>query len=303
MADPDLLAARRRLAAELRRLRLNAGLSTHQVAAAIGVSQSKVSKIENGHRSASIPDVRAWAAAVGLTGSRVDELVDLAERALTDMVARRAILRGGAPAHQRRFGELERAAGLIREFELVFIPGLLQTADYAKQVMASVRPDRDRDDLGAAVAARLDRQAVLYDETKRFEFLLAEGALRWRLGALGSHLAQLDRLVAVSTLPNVDLAVLPQTAPVLTWHGHGFVIFDRIHLADDGTADGADDEGDQGGDTLVYVETLTQELRVTDPNDVALYVDVFERLRSEAPAGEDARRLLASVTADLRQLD
>ena len=64
MADPDLLAARRRLAAELRRLRLNAGLSTHQVATAIGVSQSKVSKIENGHRSASIPDVRAWAKAV-----------------------------------------------------------------------------------------------------------------------------------------------------------------------------------------------------------------------------------------------
>ncbi len=91
--------------------------------------------------------------------------------------------------------------------------------------MTFVRPDRDRDDLGAAVAARLDRQAILYDETKRFEFLLAEGALRWRLGALGSHLAQLDRLVAVSTLPNVDLAVLPQTAPVPAWHGHGFVIF------------------------------------------------------------------------------
>jgi transcriptional regulator with XRE-family HTH domain len=294
MADPDLLAARRRLAAELRRLRLNAGLSTHQVAATIGVSQSKVSKIENGHRSASIPDVRAWAKAVGLTGDRVEELVDLAERSLTDLIARRAILRGGSHAHQRRFGELERAAGLIREFELVFIPGLLQTADYAKQVMTSVRPDRD--DVGAAVAARLERQAILYDETKRFEFLLAEGVLGWRLGAIGPHLAQLDRLVAVSTLPNVDLAILPQTT-VPTWHGHGFVIFSRIHLADDDVADADDD-----GDTLVYVETLTQELRVSDPDDVALYLDVFERLRSQATSGEDSRRLLASVMADLRQL-
>jgi transcriptional regulator with XRE-family HTH domain len=296
MADPDLLAARRRLAAELRRLRLNAGLSTHQVAAAIGVSQSKVSKIENGHRGASIPDVRAWAKAVGVTSDRVEELVDLAERSLTDLIARRAILRGGAPAHQRRFGELERVAGLIREFEPVFIPGLLQTANYAKQVMTSVRPDRD--DVGAAVAARLERQAILYDETKRFEFLLAEGVLRWRLGAIGPHLAQLDRLVAVSTLPNVDLAILPQTTVVPAWHGHGFVIFSRIHLADDDATDADDD-----GDTLVYVETLTQELRVGDPDDVALYLEVFERLRSQATSGEDSRRLLASVMADLRQLD
>lgn len=296
MADPDLLAARRRLAAELRRLRLNAGLSTHQVAAAIGISQSKVSKIENEHRSASIPDVRAWAKAVGVTSDRVEDLVDLAERSLTDLIARRAILRGGAPAHQRRFGELERAAGLIREFEPVFIPGLLQTADYAKQVMTSVRPDRD--DVGAAVAARLERQAILYDETKRFEFLLAEGVLRWRLGAIGPHLAQLDRLVAVSTLPNVDVAILPQTTVVPAWHGHGFVIFSRIHLADDDATDADDD-----GDTLVYVETLTQELRVGDPDDVALYLEVFERLRSQATSGEDSRRLLASVMADLRQLD
>lgn len=296
MADPDLLAARRRLAGELRRLRLNAGLSTHQVATAIGVSQSKVSKIENGHRSASIPDVRAWAKTVGVTSDRVEDLVDLAERSLTDLIARRAILRGGAPAHQRRFGELERAAGLIREFEPVFIPGLLQTADYAKQVMTSVRPDRD--DVGAAVAARLERQAILYDETKRFEFLLAEGVLRWRLGAIGPHLAQLDRLVAVSTLPNVDVAILPQTTVVPAWHGHGFVIFSRIHLADDDAADADDD-----GDTLVYVETLTQELRVGDPDDVALYLEVFERLRSQATSGEDSRRLLASVMADLRQLD
>jgi transcriptional regulator with XRE-family HTH domain len=296
MADPDLLAARRRLAAELRRLRLNAGLSTHQVAAAIRVSQSKVSKIENGHRSASIPDVRAWAQAVGLTGDRVEELVNLAERSLTDLIARRAILRGGAPAHQRRFGELERAAGLIREFEPVFIPGLLQTADYAKQVMTSVRPDRD--DVGAAVAARLERQEILYDETKRFEFLLTEGVLRWRLGAIGQHLAQLDRLVAVSTLPNVDVVILPQTAVVPAWHGHGFVIFSRVHLADDDATDADDD-----GDTLVYVETLTQELRVSDPDDVALYLEVFERLRSQATSGEDSRRLLASVMADLRQLD
>jgi transcriptional regulator with XRE-family HTH domain len=296
MADPDLLAAQRRLAAELRRLRLNAGLSTHQVAAAIGISQSKVSKIENEHRSASIPDVRAWAKAVGVTSDRVEDLVDLAERSLTDLIARRAILRGGAPAHQRRFGELERAAGLIREFEPVFIPGLLQTADYAKKVMTSVRPDRD--DVGAAVAARLERQAILYDETKRFEFLLAEGELRWRLGAIGPHLAQLDRLVAVSTLPNVDLAILPQNTVVPAWHGHGFVIFSRIHLADDDATDADDD-----GDTLVYVETLTQELRVGDPDDVALYLEIFERLRSQATSGEDSRRLLASVMADLRQLD
>src|ERR671934_1796609 len=97
-----------------------------------------------------------------------------------------------------------------------------------------------------------------------------------------------------SPLPNVDVAILPQTPVVPAWHGHGFVIFSRIHLADDDVADADDD-----GDTLVYVETLTQELRVSDPDDVALYLDVFERLRSQAASGEDSRRLLASVMADL----
>jgi transcriptional regulator with XRE-family HTH domain len=302
MANPDvsaaaagLLAARRRLAAELRRLRLNTGQSTHELAAAMRaaghqISQSAVSKIETGQRSASIPTVRAWAQATSLTGEQAEALVRLAERALTDMLSRRAIIsgEGGVAAHQRRIGDLERAAGLICEFEPVWIPGLLQTAEYVRQATTSVHPEGpDPDRLGAILAARLDRQAVLADQTKRFEYVTTEGALRHRLGSIQMQLAQLDRLATTSTLPNVNFGIIPQATSIGVWYATGFVIFDKF-------ADGSD--------PIVFVETLTGEPQISDPDDVALYRSVFERLRNVAVTGDDARHLLAAIMDDLRRL-
>jgi len=294
-AEAGLLAARRRLAVELRHLRLNTGLSTHELAAAMQagghqVSQSKVSKIENAKRSASIPDVRAWAKVTGLAGDQLDALVRLTERALTDMLSRRAILAGvgGVAAHQRRIGDLERAAGLICEFEPVWVPGLLQTAEYVRQATTSVHPEGpDPDRLGAILAARLDRQAVLVDQAKRFEYVTTEGALRHRLGSVEAALAQLDRVATASTLPNVHLGIIPQATPVGVWYGTGFAIFDKLT---------------DGSDPIVTVETLTGEPQISDPDDVALYRSVFERLRDVAVTGDDARRLLAAIMDDLRRL-
>ena len=287
MADPDsleLLATRRQLAAELLHLRLDAGLSTHQLAQRIGASQSKVSKIEHARVAVAIPDVRAWLQATGVANAQASELVALAERALTDTLARRALLRHGIPANQRELGQIERQAGLIREFSPDLIPGLFQTAEYYRQMLGSVLlPDGFKPD--EAIAARLDRQAVLYDETKRFHYVLTEAAIRWRFGSVESHRIQLDRLITLATLPHIQVAVVPLDAAASAWHGHGFVIFDALP---------------EDTDPIVSMEVLHGVLRVSDPDEVAGYLDAFERLRRVAVTGEAAIQFIAAVVAGLR---
>lgn len=287
MADPDsleLLATRRQLAAELLRLRLEAGLSTHQLAQRIGASQSKVSRIERARAAVSIPDVRAWAAATGAGNARFDELLALAEQALTEALTRRTILRHGIAANQRAIGEIEREAGLIREFSPDLIPGLFQTADYYRQILTSV-PLPDGFNPADAIAARLDRQRVLYDETKQFRYVLTEQAVRWRFGSVESHRIQLDLLIKLVTLPHVHVAVIPLDAPAAAWHGHGFVIFDGLP---------------EDADPIVSMETLHGVQRFSDPDEVARYLDVFERLHRAAVTGEAAIQFIAGVVASLR---
>jgi hypothetical protein len=144
------------------------------------------------------------------------------------------------------------------------VPGLLQIADYARRVIAmSYRPG----DVAAAVAARIERQSVLYDQTKRFEFLLTEGALGWRPGGMDMR-PQHHRLLSIASLPNVGLSVVPHgpgSMPLL----HPFVVFELA------------------AETLVTVETYSAELQVRDAADVARYREVWERLREGAVGGEE----------------
>jgi transcriptional regulator with XRE-family HTH domain len=287
LADPnalELLATRRTLAAELLRLRLDAGLSTHQLAERIGASQSKVSKIERGQVAVSIPDVRAWADAAGVSNSQADQLVALAEQALTDKLTRRAILRQGIPANQRYLREIEHQASLIREFSPDLIPGLFQTAHYYRQLLGGV-PLPDSVKIAEAVAARLDRQAVLHDEAKQFYFVLTEAAVRWRFGDVTAHRIQLDRLATLATLPNIHVAVIPLDTVAPVWHGHGFVIFDGLP---------------EGISPFVSMETLHGVQRPRDPDEIAHYLEVFERLRRVALTGEAAIQFIGGAIADLR---
>jgi Domain of unknown function (DUF5753) len=128
----------------------------------------------------------------------------------------------------------------------------------------------------------MNRQAILYDESKHLEFVLAEAALRWRVGPPSLMRAQIDRLLTVSALENVTIGIIPQTAETSGWHDHGFNILDGRGEA---------------GDPLVHVETLTSGLTITDPADVDAYKDTFARLRSLAVTGDDTHALLQQALA------
>jgi transcriptional regulator with XRE-family HTH domain len=279
----ELSARRQELGAALRRLRKSAGLSGEQIAREVGISQSRVSRIELGQQGASPEVVSRWGQACKAGDTDLEQLVALAEAAATEMVSWRKAVSQGLGKLQQDSRDLEASATLVCNFQTVWVPGLLQVPEYARRVFAAGYPVPAQSDVAAAVAGRMNRQAILYDELKRFEFVMTEAALRWRVGPPSLMRAQVDRVITVSGLENVMIGILPQATESSHWHDHGFNILDG--------------RGD-AGDAVVHVETLASGLTITDPADVAVYKDAFAQLRSLAVAGDDARALLHRVMAD-----
>ncbi len=269
------------LAGRLRELREAAGLSTTRLATTLGWSQSKVSKIENGRTKPAVSDVEAWLAAVSAPADERSRLLDVAESIQVASIIFDRTLPGRLPGHQRSVGRrLERATG-VRTFQCAVVSGLLQTADYGRRVFGIGDVFR-LGDTGRAAAARMERQVALYDESRRFDFLVTETALRFRPGTSNVLLAQYDKILSLLTLPTITFAVVPTTAEVSTLHSHGFVIHD------------VPDEG-----SFVTVETYTRLLTLTDPQEVAMYQRVYELLQADAFHGEDARQFLLGLRNDV----
>ncbi len=282
---------RRRLAALLRELRVAAGLSQTALGQRMEVSQSTVSNLETGSQVPTAASVKAWARACGAAAAVVEDLVERAEAVQTEAATFREVLRQGIAAKQQRIGQVEERVSTIRLFQPACVPGLLQTAEYARRLIASgghTTPGQTRD-VAAAVTARLDRQSVLYDETKRIVLLTTEAALRFRPGRDSALVVadQLDRVASLSTLRTVRIGVIPLDVEGDAVHMHGFCIF----------GDPAIDE-----QVFVSVETFTSELTVRDPRDVAAYLEEFELLLQTAVFDSDARSLLSKLAAHLRGL-
>jgi transcriptional regulator with XRE-family HTH domain len=286
------LGKRQALAAELRRVRDLAGLSGRDLAQRIGISQSKVSRIESGTAIPSAPEVTAWAEAAAASAETRRLLATLTEAAFTEVHAWHVALRD-RPHLQDDILGLEQRAVRVRTFQPSVIPGLLQTAEYARRVFSLFQPAYAHEDISAALASRLDRQLALFDERRQFEFLITEAALRWRPGPAGMLLAQFDRLASLSTLSNVSIGLIPMETEAVTSMAHGFAIFELAGH------DGHD--SDHGaGDDIVTVETIHANLTINDPESVALYRKRWSLLTQMARHGDEARTFLASIISDLR---
>lgn len=231
-----------------------------------------------------LADIDGWARVTGASADQRAELRRLAEAAAVETISWRKGVRRGLPGLQQDVGGLESSAASILNFQPTIVPGLLQTADYARRLVSSGYPD-GRPDIAAAVTARLDRQAILYDDARNLEFVIAEAALRWRLGPPAMMLAQLDRIASVMTLTSVTIGIIPQAAEVAAWHVHGFAILD--------------DRSDGG--PVVRVETLTTGLSISEPDAVERYRQAFRLLRDAAVFGDKARTLIHALIAELRQ--
>jgi transcriptional regulator with XRE-family HTH domain len=271
---------REAVAVSLRRLRSSAGLSTYELAARLGWSQSKVSKMERGQTAADPEDVAIWARTAGADTGTVAELMARAEDAASQMHSWPMVLGKSLATRQREVAQINTASARHREFDQNLIGGLLQTPPYAMRVfeLADLSGQRSspagRGMVTEAVAARMNRQAILYDPARSFEFVITEGALRFRMGPREVMHGQAEKIISVMQLPHVSVSVIPFTATPPALFLSAFVIYDL--------PDGA----------MVLIELVSREIQLRSTSDVRLYEQTFARLRESAVTGRAAEDLI-----------
>ncbi|MFH8219200.1 Scr1 family TA system antitoxin-like transcriptional regulator [Streptomyces sp. NPDC018057] len=189
-------------------MRGQAGLSGDRLAARRNMSQSKVSRIENGRTRPYLVDVEQILRALDAPPALVAEVSALARMANTEWRSLRELRRKGLGTRQAELKSLEASSTRMRYFLLSMATGLLATPEYVRASLAHSTADTSK-----AVAGKLRRQAVLYDASKRFTFVLTERAVRWPVVSPLALAEQMDRLASLSHLPNVQIGVIPPGCP------------------------------------------------------------------------------------------
>ena len=196
MARDSDVSALALFSAELRRARAAGRLTQEQLADKVGYSPSLVAHVETGSRAPSLDFARRCDEALG-SGGLLARLQPLARSA-------------AYPAWFRDWVEIEREATALRWFEPLLIPGLLQTEEYARAVLAAAHPASPEAEVERLVSARMDRQAILdAAEPPLLWVILDEGVLTRPVGGPAVMRAQLDRLIEAARRPRIVLQVVP----------------------------------------------------------------------------------------------
>jgi transcriptional regulator with XRE-family HTH domain len=274
---------RRRLGQELRRLRELKGMTAEEVAERLLVSQSKISRLENGRRSISQRDVRDLC-----------EVYDVEDQHLVDslmQMARESRQQGWwhafgtlSPSYSVYIG-LEAEAYSVRNYESLLVPGLLQTPEYAEAVIRGMWPEASESDVENRVGVRLKRQERLHAEEGplRFWAVLDESATRRIIGNRQTMREQLERLVELTFLPHVTLQVLPYS---MGSHPGMTGTFSILEF---------DDPSDS---TTVYLEGVTSDLYLEKHADVQKYGVMYEHLRAQALNADETRKFIQDVAKE-----
>jgi hypothetical protein len=229
-------------------------------------------------------DLDAWVAATGASPEVRAELAELLTAARIESKSWAADYRGGdIAASQAQIGELEAEARLICEYQPAMVPSIVQTVAYAREMLTApggpVLVGATPDAVEALIAERVKRQALLYERHRQVRIVLGQAALTVHFGSVDTLIGQLDRLVTVAGLPSVDLRVLPSGVPSPLLPLGGFSLHD---------------------DAVLWWETLTREVRSTDPDEVAAHAQAFELAREAAAAGPAAVALIQRTARELR---
>ena len=271
------------LGAHLRRLREAQGVSREDAGWEIRASESKISRMELGRVSFKERDVDDLLTLYGLVDPEErDRLLTLARQANT-------------PGWWHRYGDvlpswfqsylgLEAAASLIRTYEVQFVPGLLQTADYARSVVLLGHGRASTDELDRRVDLRMRRQKILdRPEPVQLWAVIDEAVLRRPVGSRATMRAQIEALIDATQRPSVHLQILPFQVGGHSAAGGAFSI---LRFPDQELPD------------IVYVEQLSSALYLDKRDDVELYVDAMERLCVEADQPERTPDTLRRILKD-----
>ncbi|MCO6007237.1 helix-turn-helix domain-containing protein [Actinoallomurus purpureus] len=272
---------RRRLAARLRQLREQAGLKVEEVARVVEWTPSKVVWIEGNRGKRPNPrDVRDLCDAYGVGDER--------EREYLVQLARDGRQRGWWDPYDAMLSEryatyigLEAEAAEVLNFEPLMIPGLLQTADYARALFRGPFSEIGKEEAEARVEVRLKRQEALHQKPPlRLVAILDEAALHRQVGGPDVMRAQLEHLLEATKLPRVTIQVIPYGAGAHPSMTGGFAVL-KFPEPDDPTA--------------VYVDTPAGQLFIEEPGEIDRFQVAFQHLLGSAASPGDTITLLADM--------
>ena len=274
---------RRELGVLLRALRNEKGLTVEQVAERLLCSPSKVSRMETGHGAASLRDVRDLCDLYGITDeSSRDRLMSL---------AREGKRQGWWQSYDLDYGTyvgLEAEAVAISDFQSSVVPGLLQTADYARAGHEAYLPRLSPDQIDLNIEAKLRRQGLLTQpEALTFAAVLDEAVLHRAVGGPRVMDAQLDKLIEAARLPNVTVQVIPFAAGYHPGLESNFNILDLPAPAP----------------SVVFVEGLVGSVYLERPEDLRRYREVFERLQTIALSPKDTIDVIDKIKARFSEVN
>jgi len=267
------------LGGQLRRLREEAGLSRAQAGDLIRGSESKISRLELGKVSFKARDVADLLDAYGVTGERRQTLLELVEQA-------------NRPGWWHQYGDvlpqwfetylgLEQDAARIREYQLQFVPALLQTADYARAAIRLGHPAADERELQRRVELRMRRRELLTrPDPPHLWVVMDEAVLVRPVGGRAVMRAQLRHLAEICSMPTVTVQVVPFSAGGHAAAGGAFTL---LRFAEPGVPD------------IVYLEQLTGALYIDKPAEVERYQKVMDRLCVDAEPDRRTPDIIADV--------
>jgi transcriptional regulator with XRE-family HTH domain len=265
---------------ELSRHRRMTDMTLEQVSRQLGISMSTLSRLENGKREPTSEEVAAILAVLGVTGADRDHLLD---RARGGVWYSGMVEHSNPTVQSRTYLAFETEATVITSFQLLLIPGLAQTAEYAHAVISAIQVDEDEPDIEARVARRMARQAILTRKRPpQLNLIITEAALRLPIGGPRVMAHQVRTLVDLADRNNVSVRVIPNHVVAHAGLAGSFVLLEFA-----------------GDPTVAFTEARTTGLFRDDQEEVALYKLTVERLAGVALDKAGSVELMRSVADDL----
>lgn len=268
----------RLLGAELRDSRKDSGITVRELATLLGTSHVTISRYETGTRLPQPEDVARILATLGVTGSKYEEIVDFARNAGERNTFARSS--SGPHKHLVELAEFERSASSIVDVAPNVIPGLLQTADYAREVMRGL-PVQERE---IRVGLRMSRRDVLQGRSApHLKVIVGERALREPLGGYEVMSEQLQHIAYVTAQENITLLVIPSNLDRWTpAHDGAFVLFKFLKAP-----------------SIVHLEHFRASAFLFDSKDVTAYERAVADVESVTLSSATSSEMVASVTTEM----
>ena len=274
MTDASPTVRQRELGLRLRKIRAGLGLTVEDVARKLMCSPAKVSRMETGARRPILRDVRELCSMYSLDEKVTDELMQLARQARE-------------PAWWNRYDEIEQVpyigleqdASSITAYSLYYIPGLLQTEDYARELVRVIHPKIEQDVLEQRVQTRMRRQQRLAgDNPPRYSALIDEAAFVRTMGNNALMVAQVDKVLSLAEDGKAVVQLIPFDRGAYPAADIMFVLLEFAELP-----------------PIVFVEGLAELAHLDRPDQIERYRESIERIRDFALSPQDSLNRLAEI--------